>query len=100
MIQDYDYNIEGLCLSCGDTEPLAPWGSEPWCFPCRGYLVLDCGEHIVDSLTAQCDGIHLPVTTCERCDETGDGKGSNHTHTPAELDEMEAAVTELLDETG
>lgn len=97
--------MDGACDFCGARGPVAwlepyPVDDELACFGCRGLTELECGKHVIDTVTASCGGIHMPVATCGVCDGGTDGAETNHSHTREELDAFEREIDATLEAAG
>lgn len=76
----YRFCAEEACVRCGNIAPIVPQGEEPWCFSCHGYVVLDCGAHVLSVFAASCSGAHEPVTCCAMCEDGSGPTDPNHSH--------------------
>lgn len=76
----YRFLVEDLCVRCDAVAPIVPQGEEPWCFSCHGYVVLDCGAHVLSVFAASCSGAHEPVTRCAMCEDGSGPTDPNHSH--------------------
>ena len=81
----YRYILEDVCIRCDAEGPIVPQGAEPWCFKCHGYVVLDCGQHVMSCLQTSCGGEHDAVTRCGICEEDSKPHRRNHRHTTSAI---------------
>lgn len=76
----YRYLQKSTCTGCGADGPIAPQGDEPLCFDCLGYVVLDCGKHVLSKIAASCGGSHHVETRCAICEDGTAPTSPNHSH--------------------